>query len=579
MSNPAQSALPYLRKRLFQDEANHVVVLLKLNLALMLSITFAMFVVLQFVYGFGFGPLGTTFLIVHLLAWGLVWLLRRGHIQWVSHATLLLLGAGAFVGHLGSEDGIQVFAAALMWIVMLTGLLMPPRLIIAYTGLVTALLGWGVYTYIGAINGDFLAFSLFLFGLFLTAGVIIAIASATIHDALDRAHRSEQSLRDQNRELQNQISERQRLEIVVREREEALRLALQGGNLNAWRWDFASNAIWMVNNWVSPPQTIENMPFDQWLDTIHPDDRMTVREALLQIKAKELTIEAPLQFHAALWDHYVLAFFYGELQGGAVGEPTGISGVIQEVSWLETLSAQQIELGMLKSKQEFLTEFIGNLSHDLKTPIAVMNTSLYLLEMPSTPDRQHEHILRLKAQTDRLQKLVDDVLTISRLEYAPMLKLEDIPVNDLLNEVTTQLRPTAEQRQLNLAVELDVTDPKLKADRKDILRALLNLVENAINYTPNGGTVNLRCKSAGQRVQIEVEDTGIGIQPDELPKIFDRFYRSAEAREFSRTGTGLGLAIVKKIAETHGGDVKAESKPGKGTRMNLELPAASAIMH
>jgi len=125
-------------------------------------------------------------------------------------------------------------------------------------------------------------------------------------------------------------------------------------------------------------------------------------------------------------------------------------------------------------------------------------------------------------------------------------------VNALLQEITQQLHSGAEKKQLNLVTELTDSLPVIMADNDQFKRALVNLVENAVNYTPAGGKVSIRSTFETETIVIEVRDTGIGIDKDELPRIFEQFYRTEKGRSFSQSGTGLGLAIVKKIIDIHG---------------------------
>jgi two-component system phosphate regulon sensor histidine kinase PhoR len=153
----------------------------------------------------------------------------------------------------------------------------------------------------------------------------------------------------------------------------------------------------------------------------------------------------------------------------------------------------------------------------------------------------------------------------------------ELNVNQLLRDVRTRLAPAIEQKQLHLELQLYQVLPPVEASEEGLYRALMNLVENAVNYTPEQGKVTVQTMLQDGGIVIQVSDTGIGIPSDELPMIFERFYRSAEARRIVSTGTGLGLAIVKRIIELHNGRIDVESIEGAGTTFRVWLPLSAQL--
>ncbi len=242
-----------------------------------------------------------------------------------------------------------------------------------------------------------------------------------------------------------------------------------------------------------------------------------------------------------------------------------------EILERQRLEAERVEFAILQAKHGFLQEFLGNISHDLKTPLAVMKTNLYLLEKALPADIRLPFIKRLNDQTDLLNKMVQDIITISRLDYAPELNLVSLSINDLLTEIVGQLHDRAAEKQLHFEMALDATAPHVTADWDELCRAFTNLLENAIHYTPPGGTISIRSHATPDHIWVEIRDTGIGIDPADLPRVFERFYRAKQARELSHTGTGLGLAIVKKIMEMHGAAIDLTSIRGMGTTVHVKF--------
>jgi PAS domain S-box-containing protein len=254
------------------------------------------------------------------------------------------------------------------------------------------------------------------------------------------------------------------------------------------------------------------------------------------------------------------------------GNIVGLVGVTRDVTERKQAEQERLELELQKTRVNLLTEFIGNMSHDLKTPLSVIKTSLYLLERLDDPARQHAKIETMKEQILLLEKLIQDVLTMSRLEHSDDLVFAHVDLSQLLRDVATRLHPAAERKNIQTFLELASDVPCIKGSEDELWRMMTNLVENALNYTPENGRVTLRTTVRDCWVIVEIIDTGIGISAEDLPRIFDRFYRADHARSFENGGTGLGLAIVKRIVDMHGGQINVESTSGQGTTFRVTLP-------
>ncbi len=232
-----------------------------------------------------------------------------------------------------------------------------------------------------------------------------------------------------------------------------------------------------------------------------------------------------------------------------------------------------VNMAIQKEHAEFMTEMVSNLSHDLRTPLSIINTSLYLLERLESPAQQHEKVQTIKGQTARLEKLIQDILTMSRLETQPAYTLRPVQLNHLLTGLVEQYQPVAAQKHQHLQLELDQVSSVMGLN-DEMVRIFSNLMDNAINYTPAGGQITLRTRQKDKWVYAEVSDTGIGIGEEDLPRIFDRFYRADSARSSSSGGSGLGLSIVKRLTEILSADIEVESFPGQGTTFRLKFFAA-----
>ena len=217
------------------------------------------------------------------------------------------------------------------------------------------------------------------------------------------------------------------------------------------------------------------------------------------------------------------------------------------------------------------SEFIGNVSHEVRNPIFSISGYLEALGTPSLDDEQRKmYAEKALTNLNRLQNLFNDLIDIARLEYREdLINRSVFDLKDLVNEVAEMLRPKAEEKALDL--QADVPRFFVHADRSRIRQVLTNLIENAIAYTGDG-SVRCRVQRRLDKVRVEVVDTGQGIDEDHLDRIFERFYRVDPDRSRESGGTGLGLSIVKQILQAHGEDIHVESTKGRGTRFWFELP-------
>jgi len=216
-------------------------------------------------------------------------------------------------------------------------------------------------------------------------------------------------------------------------------------------------------------------------------------------------------------------------------------------------------------------EFAANASHELRTPLtSIKGYAETIFENLSGEDRKYmKTILR---NTDRLVRIVDDIRILSELEHPlTALDISEVNLENAVNDTIEFFRGKAEEKGLELIFEKDTHIPTIRADRFRIEQVLVNLIENAVKYTPSG-SVTLRIGSRGNFVTIVVSDTGIGIEEEHLTRLFERFYVVDKARSRSRGGTGLGLAIVKHIVTLHGGWIRVSSTPGSGTMFTVGLP-------
>jgi two-component system, OmpR family, phosphate regulon sensor histidine kinase PhoR len=230
----------------------------------------------------------------------------------------------------------------------------------------------------------------------------------------------------------------------------------------------------------------------------------------------------------------------------------------------------------LKKIDQVRRDFVANVSHELRTPLSILRGYIEtLIDTPETSPEELSRILRvMERHSKRLDLLVDDLLTLAQLESAnPNLQLVDIDLASFFREVVRDWEKKLATKQLNLIVDVPADLAVIRADRVRLQEALYNLLDNAVKYSREHGEIRLIARRRDEEIVLSVSDDGIGIAEDELPRIFERFYRVDKARTAENIrGTGLGLAIVKHIAQLHGGRVEAESETEKGTTIRVVLP-------
>ncbi|HEX7240773.1 MAG TPA: ATP-binding protein, partial [Longimicrobiaceae bacterium] len=243
-----------------------------------------------------------------------------------------------------------------------------------------------------------------------------------------------------------------------------------------------------------------------------------------------------------------------------------------------------LDVSALRRLEDVRRDFVANASHELKTPLtAIRGYSETLLDENLPPELRRRFAEVVKGNADRLQRIVDDLLDLSRIESGGWrAEPETVEVEEAAGEAWSTLEREAEEKGVGFAVEVSPGCGHVHADPSALRQVFTNLFHNALRHTGPGGeiTVAARCApppregAAGRWVQVEVRDTGSGIPAVHLPRIFERFYRVDTGRSRAEGGTGLGLAIVRHLVESHGGQVEAESELGRGTAVRFTLPAA-----
>lgn len=243
--------------------------------------------------------------------------------------------------------------------------------------------------------------------------------------------------------------------------------------------------------------------------------------------------------------------------------------------WVSLLVLRDITEG--KRLEETRRDFVANVSHELRTPLASIKAVIETLQAGALDDKAaaHEFLARADAEVDHLAQMVTELLELSRLESgeAPFQR-EPLDISPVLNRAVERMRPQAERKSLRLDLEIAPGLPSIVGDAERLEQVTVNLLDNAVKFTPEGGSVRVSARLQDGALHVEVQDTGIGIAREKLPRIFERFYKAARAE--GERGTGLGLAIVKHTIESFGGTVSVDSTEGQGSTFRFSIPVADS---
>ena len=242
---------------------------------------------------------------------------------------------------------------------------------------------------------------------------------------------------------------------------------------------------------------------------------------------------------------------------------------------LDQLAIQFNEtLGRLEKAVAEMKQFTASISHELRTPLAILRGEAEVALMQTNSSEQYRRVLASQLEEfEKLTRMINQLLTLARAESGEVdIAKEEVNISAMVQTLTEELEPVAASKNLNLSCYC-APDVIISGDSAWVERLVLNLVDNAIKFSRPGGGVTIRVSEEGQTAIVQVEDDGIGIPPEALPHIFERFYRADPARSNRSEGAGLGLSLVKWAVDQHHGSIDVESVPGKGSRFRVKLPS------
>jgi PAS domain S-box-containing protein len=365
------------------------------------------------------------------------------------------------------------------------------------------------------------------------------------------------------------ITERRRDEVALRETQADLNRAQAVGQIGSWRLNVVRNELlWSdENHRIFGIAKGTPLTYQSFLGIVHPDDReYVVRMWEAAMRGEPYDIDHRLIVNGEVkWVREK-----AELECDAAGRLLGGFGTTQDISELKLAEQALVEADRRKD------EFLAMLAHELRNPLAPIRNAAHVLgRLPTQEPKVRWAREIIEQQVVHLTRLVDDLLDVSRIVRGKVaLQLETLTLANLVDRVVEMARPLIEAKQHRFELRKPETPVWLQGDPVRLAQALLNLLDNAIKYTPEGGCIELTANSAGELIEIRVRDNGIGFPGELRPRIFDIFQQGERTLDRAQGGLGIGLTLAKHLVEMHGGRVEAASAgPGQGSEFAIWLPA------
>ncbi len=379
--------------------------------------------------------------------------------------------------------------------------------------------------------------------------------------------------RERQYQVREELAKRQRVEAALRKSEERLRLAHQIAHVGTFEWDIKNN----INMW-SPeiealyglkPGTFEGT-YEDWAKRVHPDDLPEAeRQARESLESGELHAEWRVVWPdgSIRWLAARTRVFYD-----GHGNPSRMLGINLDIT-----DRKQAEEA-LRDADRRKDEFLATLAHELRNPLAPIRTGLQVMRMTTDmPEKFEEVRATMERQVEQLVVLVDDLLDVSRITQGKLqLRSSCVRLDEILQTSVEATRSFLEEANHTFVLEVPPEPIFLDADPHRLAQVFSNLLNNAAKYTPNGGQVRMAAWRQAEEVVVSVRDSGVGIAPEMLDRIFEMFAQGEGSEDRMKAGLGLGLTLVKSLVEMHGGTIQVRSEGiGKGSEFEVYLPIAT----
>ena len=403
---------------------------------------------------------------------------------------------------------------------------------------------------------------------------------SVLHTAPRRWSRSDIALVGTVMERTWHAVENARVHAELRQSREWLTLALQAGSAATWEWNLRTGEIqWSEDEGrlLGLDTSRRSLTFGRWLALVHPDDRREARKAAGHI-ATMRTGDVEFEYRVAGSAQPRWIAMRGRVMVDTRGLPYRVVGIA--VDCTERKAAELERERLLREAREASdakSHFIGVISHEFRTPLTAIIGYTDLLstgvsgKLQPTQERQLD---RIRTSAWHLTQLVDEILTFSRLEAGrESLNFEAADVVTLARDAVSLVSPAAAAKGIGLACELPDSGIAVRTDAGKLRQVLLNLLGNAVKFTEKGGII-LRVRPVDNAVEFTVTDTGVGISPENIERIFDRFWQANQGTSHNVSGAGLGLTVSRRLVQLIGGTLRVESEPGKGSTFSFHIPTS-----
>ncbi|MDX2163554.1 MAG: ATP-binding protein [bacterium] len=369
------------------------------------------------------------------------------------------------------------------------------------------------------------------------------------------------------------ITQRVEFEREMRENDQVIREIAEHARVSFWVRDLHTRRYVYVNPvydemFQLPGRELFIDP-DAYLKRLHPEDVAVNQEAIRRYLAGEAPYNT--RYRIILNDgsiRWIWARTY--LIHNSDGVPYRSVGIAEDITAFKDAEDRAVLLELERRRRDLLTTFIHSISHEFRTPLATIHSGLYLLRRTADPAAREARIERIEDQANTILRLVEDMTTMTRLEHDPQFTLQPIDLHALLNEITASYNAEASEKGLMIVYDADLDLPPVPVSSQEFTHAVRRLIANALQYTPQGGTIHVTLMRSAADVRLQVRDTGVGMTKAELERAFEIFYRVDDAH--STAGLGLGLPVARRVIERHNGTLTAESEPGKGSVFTITLP-------
>lgn len=366
-----------------------------------------------------------------------------------------------------------------------------------------------------------------------------------------------------------EITQQKRAEEILLEREKRLRVIAEVTSDGVYDWDVQTNEIWGNEQYlqrITIPPADERI-YEQWYDRIHPDDRENIIskwKKTLHSDAETWKVE---HRYLDVDGNYIWLVDHARIIRDEQGQATNVIGAIVDITTTKQLEEERFRAAAERERVKVLTTFIEKSSHEFRTPLSIIKMNNYLMTRNMDHDRRNQKVEQSDEQIARLTKLIDTLQLIIQIEG--QIGLEDIiDLGQLIQSICDDLRQTYGD-QPRLAYAPSTSTLQIKGNYQYLEIAFRQLLDNAYRFTPPEGTISVKLARSESNFWVEVKDTGTGISEDQLPHIFETFWRQDSAH--STPGLGLGLPILKRVIEHHAGEITVSSKLGKGTTFHIKL--------